>query len=496
MAILDSFSTHNSSHVHADRLAFLEAVRSASIVPDNGNPPTDKMMEAVFEILREAKFLELIIASYKLLTDLEKHFPRVYLSDGDVKSSPEKPAGVVVIEEAWSPFSVVSDITANDKHAANKRSNEPIDSAGFHLLLEGLTEVTSVPESSETMLDILANMLLFQYLINVLEGDFLPRHQAFLHNSDWISLRECLLNKLLGSRRINYKGFVKDCLFVLCKQFSSCATLNSSSGPAETSSPQFYNDSDAAVALSLPEIEESTRKAVQKLLVMMTELDSSRKKADIEGLPTRTDGVRTPVMELILDELSYDKDMISPFLQVFDEPKLKLEIVSQYFQKYTAKPSTRNRRPNVSEDDPTVTGFFKCFLNSASTRGIVKKIGAKAVQVLLAHALQACMSLPRDQLVEGISELNAAIESNPLDTICKNVISAFTRLKETGKHMEILPIGKEALFTAATILSARATSFGLHLLQVWSFFELVVLSKDKLPRQLQLAISSFDVKIL
>lgn len=141
--------------------------------------------------------------------------------------------------------------------------------------------------------------------------------------------------------------------------------------------------------------------------------------------------------------------------QVFDEPKLKLEIVSQYFQKYTAKPSTRNRRPNVSQDDPTVTGFFKCFSNSASTKGIVKKIGAKAVQVLLAHALQACMSLPRDQLVVGISELNAAAESNPLDTICKNVISAFTRLKETDKHMEILPIGKEALFTAATILSTR-----------------------------------------
>uniref|UniRef100_A0A7C9ERD3 Negative regulator of systemic acquired resistance SNI1 n=1 Tax=Opuntia streptacantha TaxID=393608 RepID=A0A7C9ERD3_OPUST len=455
LAILDSFCTHNSSHVHDDRLAFLEAVRSASIVPENGNPPTEKMMEAVFEILREAKSLELIIASYKLLTDLEEHFPRVYLSDGDVKSSLEKPTSLVVIEEAWSPFSVVSDVTANNKHAANKRSKEPIDSAGFHLLLEGLTEVTSAPESSEIMLDILANMLLFQYLVNVLKGDFLARNQTFLRSSDWISLRECLLNKLLGSRRINYKGFVKDCLFTMCKRFSSYSPLNHCSGPAETSLPQLYNDSDAAIALALPEIAKSTHEAVQNLLVMMTNLDSSRKKADIEGLTTRTDGIRTPVMELILDTLSYDKDMISPFLQVFDEPKLKLEIVSQYFHKYTAKPPTRNQRSSVPQDDPTVTGFFKCFLNSASTKGIVKKIGAKAVQVLLAHALQACMLLPPEQLVEGISELNAATKSNPLDTICKNVISAFTRLKETDKNMEILPIGKEAVFTAATILSAR-----------------------------------------
>lgn len=264
-----------------------------------------------------------------------------------------------------------------------------------------------------------------------------------------------MLNKLLGSRRINYKGFIKDCLFLLSKPLSGHAPMNDNSGPAEGSSSQLYSDSDAAVALSLPEIEKCTRKGLQRLLIMMTELDSSRKKADIEGRTTRTDGLRTSVMELILDELSYDKDMISPFLQAFDEPKLKLEIVSQYFQKYTAKPSTRNRRSNGSQDDAAISGFFKCFLSSTSTKGIVKKVSAQAVQILLAHALQACMSLPRNQLLEGISDLSEAPDSDPLETICKNVISAFSRLKEIDKQLEILPIGKEALFTAAAILSAR-----------------------------------------
>ena len=64
-----------------------------------------------------------------------------------------------------------------------------------------------------------------------------------------------------------------------------------------------------------------------------------------------------------------------------------------YFVTYTLvfQPPTRNQRSSVPQDDPTVTGFFKCFLNSASTKGIVKKIGAKAVQVLLAHALQVIL---------------------------------------------------------------------------------------------------------
>lgn len=69
------------------------------------------------------------------------------------------------------------------------------------------------------------------------------------------------------------------------------------------------------------------------------ELDASKKKADIEGITTRGDGVRysqvhflvksvsfarflkqywrrTPAMEIILDELTYDGYLLSNFLQV------------------------------------------------------------------------------------------------------------------------------------------------------------------------------------
>jgi hypothetical protein len=95
--------------------------------------------------------------------------------------------------------------------------------------------------------------------------------------------------------------------------------------------------------------------------------------------------VRTPLVEVILDELTYNKAIISPFLQVFSEPKWKLEIILQYFWKYIAKPSIRTRRSNNLIDDATFNGALKCISNSPSTKGITKKIGLEETQLLLAH---------------------------------------------------------------------------------------------------------------
>lgn len=457
LAILESFCSLDSSHVHDDRLAFLEAVRFAQIVPENGTPPTNKMMEAIFEIMRETKSLELIVASYQLLCELEKHFPRVCLSDGDDKEgNPDKRTELVVYEEAWSPIALGSDVALSDKHAAKKRSKESIDAAGFQLLLESLSKVANEPELLDTKLELLAKMYLFQYLVYILEADFLPRNHHFRENSNWICVKDSLLNKLLGSRQITYKDFVYDSIFVLCDLFLGNASINrDTGGTAKSASMLMYNNSDSALALCLPEAEKCTCKAVKKLIILMTELDLSRKKADMQSLTTRADGARIPVVELIIDELSYDKDIITPFLQALDEPRLKLEIVSQYIQKYNVKPSTRKRKSEGSQDDATNIGFFKCFVNSTSTKGIVKKVGAEAVQVLLAHALQACMSISKEQLLEEFFD-SKGIGSSPLANICKNIISAFTRLKETDEHLQILPIGKEALFTAATVLSTRS----------------------------------------
>ncbi|KAH6782590.1 negative regulator of systemic acquired resistance [Perilla frutescens var. frutescens] len=70
--------------------------------------------------------------------------------------------------------------------------------------------------------------------------------------------------------------------------------------------------------------------------IYIMEVDSSRRTAGQHGLTTRVDGVRTPTMEIILNGLIYDNDVLSSFLKVFD-PKWRLEIIVQHFQKYAAK---------------------------------------------------------------------------------------------------------------------------------------------------------------
>ncbi|XP_059663829.1 negative regulator of systemic acquired resistance SNI1 [Cornus florida] len=446
MAILDASGfNHDHHYVKDDSNSFLEAVRSASIVPENGIAPTKKMFEAIFHILKDENSMDLIMASYQLLNELDKRFPRVYISRTEkIESSSPHTASpeLTVVKEAWSPFIFGLDIAYGERGEADKSSGGSLDSAGFHLLVQSLAKVADERKFEASETKSLRNLLLFQYLVNVLEGDFLPRNCVFKETMNWILLRESLLNILLGSRKISYKGLIKDCLSIMCEMCHICSS-------------DLLKNCDTAIGIALPEVEKGTCNAVQKLLLMIMELDLSKKAADVQGHTTRADAVRTPLEEIILDELTYNRDFLSPFLEVFNEPKRKLDIIVQYFSKYIAKPSSvRTRRSNGSTEDTTFNGILKCFSNGNSTKSVTKKISTDVVQLLLAHGFQAYFSLASQDSVEGISDFKEDFKGSLME-ICKNVISAFTSLRRTDGKMEILPFGKEALFTAASVLSTK-----------------------------------------
>ncbi|GKC89230.1 negative regulator of systemic acquired resistance SNI1 isoform X1, partial [Tanacetum coccineum] len=88
--------------------------------------------------------------------------------------------------------------------------------------------------------------------------------------------------------------------------------------------------------------------------------------------------------------------------------------------------------------------------NGNSTKSIIKKITNEASQLLLAHAFQAYILLPPSQ---QSTESNKGIVDNSLPEICNNMVSAFACLKKTDAHTGILTFGKEALLTAAIMLS-------------------------------------------
>ena len=72
LAILNVIGVKEQDDIRDDRLSFLAAIRAVCITPETAQVPTRKMYEAVFQILKENKSLELTIMSYELSLDLKK----------------------------------------------------------------------------------------------------------------------------------------------------------------------------------------------------------------------------------------------------------------------------------------------------------------------------------------------------------------------------------------------------------------------------------------
>ncbi|KAL6542552.1 isoform X1 [Orobanche minor] len=170
-----------------------------------------KMCEAIFHIMKDVDSLDLIIESYQLLVKLDKRFPRVYLSKQEQadSSSPSKVIPqVIMVEEAWVPFTLGLD-SYNEKGAAKNHSGSSIDSSGFHALIHEIDEVFKGMKSEGNVTTFLKNMLLLQYLISVLEGDFIPRNCAYHGNhcytcsSVFCRDQEKLCTKKNGKETIN-----------------------------------------------------------------------------------------------------------------------------------------------------------------------------------------------------------------------------------------------------------------------------------------------------
>ncbi|KAK2642054.1 hypothetical protein Ddye_023817 [Dipteronia dyeriana] len=447
LAILESTEAKDTRDTNDDRIAFIEAVRAASFIPENRTAPTYKMHEVVFHNLMVGKSLELIMSSYQLLIELNKHFPRMHVS----KSSSTDSHELIIFNEDWLPFVPSSEIVCSERQAAGGNSIGPLDYSGFTLLIQELLDEAVNGRNFQAIdTKYLRNMLLLQYLVNVLEGDFLPRKIVYEETSNWNLLRESLLNMLLGSRRINYKVLMKDCLSILSGLCQVLAGINKDHECSENSVTKPSEDCYPALAFALLDAEKSTGVAIQKLLTMILELDTSKKNADMLGHTTRADGVRTPLMEIIVDALNYERDIASPFLQVFSEPKWKLEIIVQYFSKYITK--VRTRRSNGPIDDATFDGILKYFSNSINLKNFLKKISTEIVQLLLAHAFQAHLSIS-SQYIEGDVDSKENVGNSSLVQICKDIICTFKSLSAIEENIEILPIAKEALFAAATILA-------------------------------------------
>jgi len=178
-----------------------------------------------------------------------------------------------------------------------------------------------------------------------------------------------------------------------------------------------------------------------------------KKEAELHGLTSRADGLRLPVLDIILDELTYVKDNISPFLEAFSEPRWKLEIILQYFSKYCPMFSICTRRSNDSPKVATFEDILNYFSSATSAKAIARKVAPRDAQLLLAHAFRAYLSVHHDK--EHIANNTEMFGTSTLSLLCNGLISAFQTIRKIDENLEIKPFEKEALFTAITIVSQK-----------------------------------------
>uniref|UniRef100_A0A0D9YR33 Uncharacterized protein n=1 Tax=Oryza glumipatula TaxID=40148 RepID=A0A0D9YR33_9ORYZ len=442
MAILDTAGIKDARDLHDDRCAFLETVRSACLAADSPSPPSWRMYNAVFQILQDSSSLELTMASLHLLMELGKQYPRAYLTDSGSGQA------LVAVKEAWSPFHLRSDVGCGEIGGNNRHLDHLFDSSRFSSLIEDMVETANDTDANNGI-EHIKNMVLLEYLVSTLEADFVPRHIAYKESLDWVIFRESLLQMLLVSRKVAFKSLVKNCISFLLNQYNQGVEdgISSKEGSAK-SAP----DLESSLAIISFEFERKALASVQKLFTMVMNLDLIRKEADTMGLTSRADGCRNPILDVILDELTYNISYLSPFLLIFVEWKWKLEIILQYFSKYCGKPAVRTRRSDNSQHDLTLENVLTLFSTAATTKAIVKKMSSEVVQLLLANAYQVCLHLECDSSKD--SDTTKKIGATLLQ-ISESFVSAFHNMRKINPDMQLSPFEKEALFTAASM--ARQT---------------------------------------
>ncbi|XP_057856043.2 negative regulator of systemic acquired resistance SNI1 isoform X1 [Cryptomeria japonica] len=459
MAILDLIGVKDQHDIEDDKLTFLSAVRAISIVPQVAQVPTRKMYEAVFQILQDNRSLELTITSYQLLQDLEKCFPRVSIAKVEGLSSTDTETQLVINSEVWSPFGVSLENDSTEMEGHLSTDDDYID---FSKLLSSTQDIVNHvcdgdpmylgkgPElnvrSKQLTDDIMSKMMMFQYLVTLLRMDFISRCQVFKSNQKWPIIRNSFLNQLLGSQRANFKNLVKNLMRIV-----AATTREDSAMDLDT---EHNSDCIPHKPLQKPDLADTEfrhtlSQSVETLLTLVMELDTLKKEANQNRWTSRSDGSRTPVLEIVIDELSYNKELISPYLQGTVEAKWKTNIILTFFSKHCPR-SIKMFERNI--DESTIIDIFNCFSNVTNVRIISKRMGEDVIQLLLVHGFQAYFSLQQGTCSLSHVKDNAEGETLLKET-CKSFITSFRNLKRVYKELELVAGGREALFTAATIMS-------------------------------------------
>jgi len=175
---------------YCDHKLFWSVIWCHGVLSRDFCPSARRMYDGVFQILQNSSSLELAVASFHLLTELGKQYPRTYVADSGGHQS------LVVVKESWVPFLFGNGAVSSEIGGNVRSSDHLFDPSRFSLLIEAIVEPTNGTDDNNGIKAI-ENMMLFQYLVNTLEADFVPRQIATKESLDWVIFRESLLSMLL-----------------------------------------------------------------------------------------------------------------------------------------------------------------------------------------------------------------------------------------------------------------------------------------------------------
>ncbi|CAK9880803.1 unnamed protein product [Sphagnum jensenii] len=478
LAIADTHGFKNRSHADDEQHIFLETIRAVSITPAVARVPPKEIYDAILNGIQESKSVELTVASFQLLHDLDLRHPQATLRTVKGKSDKDLEYEFIVTKDIWSPFDHTFQVSQPTGAPKGAPPRVPTD---LYALLECIEEQLGYDEWCKTPQMKIVNsrkeqdpylrllqFLMLQWLASLLKSDAQIRAQAFQANpsNNFHLVQNSLIRRLLqGPYRGNTKNLLKFLLHIIARTSdeqeweskTECKEEDMGDKVEDTNTGDKVEgdllDNQSSDPLAATEIVIHTNPYIRDcdfsnlahtVLFMVMELDTY--KALDDQIERRSNGRSGKhFVDQLLSLLQYESHLLEPFLQVLENQQHKLKIIIEYFVTHAPK-SMREKLMTIS----TAQELFGCIASATNSANVCKTFGSYELQLLLAHAFQAFLEIDAVQRLEkGQTESSS---SKSIGCVQKMLLEAFGNLRHLMKDSgELCPAAAQALFVAKAI---------------------------------------------
>ncbi|CAM6122047.1 unnamed protein product [Calypogeia fissa] len=449
LAFLNTHGVRDMEDIEEDRLTFLEATYARCVVRADASVPTQKLFAAIYRNVQESRSLDVTMATFQLLKDLEKRHPRVAIAtDEAAGSSGSSILRLDIDKRVWSPIeSLIEFIASTDRMLPDASAEEPIP-LNLLTLVETIALYISeqgsqlVNGSSSSALDshddvkMAGQFLMLQDLVGLIQNDLSCCLQVYEASMDHSAVQHSDLYRLLCVLRTDArKLFLSNLVFLLNPSVQHVHT-----------DEEFLHDKEVDLCLtSKPGLLPSTRDfsdLAHKLLLMVMELDHVIKTWN----PAHSRSMRRGSFpDDLLSIFSKARDL-EAYLKAIESPRTKLRFIVDYFIAYApADMIVKGLKDIIGRD--TFEKLLACFGEDKMEK-FVHKFGQDVLPVVLGHAFQAFLMVHSEAAGEDVES-----EQAKMLEMSRSLVEILTEIRALERQTEMLPVAEHAIQMAESILA-------------------------------------------